>query len=843
MKLQRKQDYQSAKVTDNVQESIRSPQLLPQMETDSSNTVSKSQEEMAVTEQQQTTKFTNDGIAVESKPWNFHSLSSLFTASSDSNNSMDIKNFLGKPILITSGNFSTSDLPTTVLYQEFLPTVLTNNTLFRNKLSGFLGMRATIVLRWVINGTPFHQGRYMLYHIPLGGARITAKESDYFDLHRNTLFERTQLQRLELDVSCDTEGVMKIPFSSVLNFFPLRNTNPFNFIGNTGMFAIQPYVPLQTVGGTSEVGYSLYAHFEDVELIGSAVPQMGISPSEKESKAGGGAPVSSTILAFSKATAALNEVPFISSFASTTSWALDIMGKTAKAAGFSKPQMYNGSQRMIILPAPYLGNVDGFDQSITLGASSENTVPVLPGFAGTDVDEMSLSNITSIPAFFHLSEWNPGNAIGSTIHSFELRPDQFQQVRIFAARAVYNHTPVSFIGNMFTKWRGSFKFRIKIIKTPYHSGRLSINFNPTNSKLTNPAWSNSLNPYLHREIVDIRTCNQVEFSVPYVNLLPWLDSAESFGTIYVNVVDILSAPSNVPSTISLAFEVSGGPDLEFAIPSDGIHTDALGCSGVPSIGITPQMGEDPCSLLTTVIGADNHNFASVMNSEVCIGEKIISLRTLGKIFRPQRVTSIIPSGVIESSMPFSTQIARFNGGAWTPQMYHGDFIDLVSACYLYSRGSVRIKKFLPVATARFMLTSVSTMDTFPTNVFTRGNVDLDGVGINAITQMGGRYALHNVSDTNGVIEVTVPQYNDKHSRLVAAEGQISLAGYYYSPGAGLACGVMLNTCGAYYIGNYPVTVDESSVGFVNYRAMGDDFSLGGFISTVPTQYEYTPGEL
>lgn len=839
MKLQLTWNNQRLLSTDNGPESISVNSILPQMDEINMTTKNVINEEAGVTEGQQTTKFTNDGITVESSPSFYHSISRLFINSSDSSNSMDIKSFLAKPVVLKIGDLSTGDLPTSVMYDSFLPSVLTVNPVYSTKLIGYHGIRATIVLRLIINGTPFHQGRYMLYHIPLGGVRVNTKEDLFIKAHKNTLFERTQLQRIELDVTCDTEGIMKIPFSSVLNYYPLRNDNAYSHIGNTGYFAIQPYDPLQTVGGSSSIGYTLYGHFEDVELIGAAVPQMAISPSEKESREAGGAPVSSTILAFSRASAALSSVPMLSSFASTTSWALDVMGKTAKAAGFSKPQMFSANHRVITLPGSFMGNVDGFDQSITLGSSSENTIPVLPGFAGTDVDEMAIVNIVQIPAFFKMVSWPTTAPADSNLAVIPLRPNAFSQVRVFSGRDVYNHTPVSFVGNMFDKWRGSFKFKIKFMKTIFHSGRLSFSFSPENSKLSNPAYSVPSDVWLHREIVDIRTCNEVEFIVPYMNIAPWLDSSEIFGYVYINVIDRLSAPSNVPSAINFAIEVSGGQDMEFAFPSSVGNGSTLGCAGLPALGIVPQSGEDPCQLLSTVIGSDEMKFASVLNSEICIGEKISSLRSLGKIFRPQRLSSILVSGKIESQMIFNTQVAYYNGAGWNNQTFLGDFIDLISGCYLYSRGSIRVKKLNAGYAARSVYTVLNAGDNFATLPFVRGNSDVLGVGLSAQGLTGGKFVLNTMTDNNGVVEVTVPQLHNFHSRVVPAEMQVDAL--FGNAPSSLGSGLKLNTFASFYNGDYVNSADV--IGYNNFRAMGDDFCLGGFISTVPCFYDTSNGFL
>lgn len=771
----------------------------------------------------ETTTFNTDGIAVSMKNLMTSYLPRLFTSSSDLNNSQDIKSFLAKPILIDSDFLSSADVTSTPVSTWANPSLLITNAMVASKLAGYMGIRATTCLRLVVNASPFQQGRYMLCHVPTGGHDSSSvRASNFINAHVNTLFERTQLTRVEFDLTCDTEAILRIPFSSVFNYYPLRVTS--EGLGSLGKFFLYAYSPLEDVSGAAVVSYSLYAHFEDVELIGACQPQMG-TPSEKESNRAGQGPVSSVLLGFSKAASIVAEVPMLSSFASTASWALDIAGRSAKAAGFSKPPMLGPVTRVINGSSHYLGNTDGFDSAQYLSATSNPSVSTVSGFAGTDIDEMSISYIASIPAWFGTLDWDPENS-GGTLASIELTPSYFAQSRTFSTLVVENLTPVAMIGKAFHSWRGSLVFTFKFVKTIYHSGRLALTFVPRTTDISTIVYDPAYANYLHREIVDIRKCNEITITVPYVGHNPFLGQGESFGQLVVSVVDNLVSPANVPSNVSILMEVSGGPDIEFARPL-GRNTLIGGIQGTVFLGATPQMG-DPCEIADTMIGSSSIVASSTINAEMCIGEKVTSLRSLLKIAKVQRFQSAVPAGAIASISPFLINSVHWTS---TPVLTYGyalgDLYDILGACYLFSRGGMCLKE--NSIFSRTAVLEIGTSSEAPSGYFTRAAVDLFGRSWSLGSLAGGKFAYAALGGNNAISEWNVPQYSHRHSRnniglLTNPVGFMTPATPAY-----LGSSIIVNMI------EYFVT-SPTSKSYPLFRSVGDDFSFGGFISTVPIHY-------
>lgn len=77
-----------------------------------------------------------------------------------------IKDFLSRPIIIATNLWSASDPVEKQLYTANFPEVLISNAMYQDKLKGFVGLRATLVVKVQVNSQPFQQGRLMLQYIP-----------------------------------------------------------------------------------------------------------------------------------------------------------------------------------------------------------------------------------------------------------------------------------------------------------------------------------------------------------------------------------------------------------------------------------------------------------------------------------------------------------------------------------------------------------------------------------------------------------------------------------------------------------------------------------------------------
>lgn len=747
----------------------------------------------------------------------------------------DIKSFLAKPVKITSGNFTSTDTFST-FSAVFLPLQAVDEPVYGQKLAGFLGFRATMVLRMVVNANRFQQGRYMLIYVPVGGADTSlASHGIWVNDHLSTLVQRTTMPHVELDLCCDTECTIRIPFNSAMNFYPIASASGTNGLGQWGMLLVSPYVPLAAATGNLTAAYTVYCHFEDVQLVSATVPQSSRLAFSKKSKksdteieqdSANIGPISSALIKVRDASNIFANIPLISSYASSVSWFADIGANAAKVFGWSRPVVLAPSTRVTQNYLPYFANTDASDHSFPLSYSSTNSVGTACGFSGTDVDEMSIPFLASIPVWMATQSWATETTmpVDTLIVNTDVSPSAGMFSTVVNTATFFHFSPLQYLTQFFSYWRGSIVYKLKFVKTEFHSGRLSVTFNPYNSLVFGTVTPDlSTSPFIHRQIIDIREANEFTFVIPYVSDSPYrvtslIDSGE-IGTFTIRVLDPLVAPATVSQTVSII--------IEFAVPRINNWNYFS--------GITPQsgsafssvdQGSTVCSNLNTTIGNAIVQGDNSINSLHCVGEKIVNMRSLLKLPQAMSFVGANTPAVLLNIIPYIITAGRVNGAVNTAPLINSDNYSRLACCYLYSRGGVRLK-FLDNSAVTVPQPIAVALDT-RSPVGTTG-VRVSGVVWSAGTNVGGTANATDRSNMPMVVyrsgysgEVQVPQYHRYHSRLNS-----------YCVGAN---GIPYNTDAVAFSPQLGITrraIPNATIDCVTYRSISDDGNFGSFLSVPP----------
>lgn len=727
-----------------------------------------------------------------------------------------IHDFLAKPYPYQSGVLSTSDNSSTFTSFDPIRDVLSVEP-FASKLKGFLGIRTDIIVRLVVNGNRFQQGRYMLVFCPLGGADPATANTN--DMVNNVRFANlttiTQLPHAEIDISSQTEAIIRIPYVSVFSHMPVT-LGPKSY----GRVRLVPYQPLVAVAGSTTATYDIFVSYENVDLAAPCFPQSGrfipkINASAKEQKEKGLGPISSVSNAVGNLANVIgNAQPSLKTLAAPVAWACDIVAGVASVFGWSNPVNLEHTYKMITVPSAYSNNCDNADQSLPLSLYSGNMVEILPGFAGNDFDEMSIDYIKSIPAFYKNIVWTTSSNAGAQLFSDALSPGTF--LTSFASGVSLNvdcFTPVGFLSRFFQYYRGGIRFTFKLVKTEFHSGRLLVVFNPTNSDTTTYAPTNVESTYCHREIIDIRDGNTFDFIVPYVSLTPYKSTngnGSHIGNLQLRVLNPLIAPATVSSTVHILLEVSGAPDMEFAVPNN--HAMQLTAVYNPQSGsFVPK--RDIHSITSNVIGNSSLLSDDHISSRACIGEKVVSLLSLLKKDDHTQPTSSATTYLRVD--PFAIPLHRTTAGLPNGSDIINDNLALISSMYLLSRGGVRIRLRTPVGVSPVGVSHTSELVncTSSTGSYT-GIVKSNSSG----TTNHQLTTWHNTSQ--GIAqEVQVPQYHRYHSRIVSDS--------FYNT---LNYGVVYSSSTP---SRMQVQFTSPSTSTIVSRQASDDFQLGYFLGVPP----------
>jgi hypothetical protein len=720
-------------------------------------------------------------------------LDSMLVQDARSQYVQNIKQFLAKPHIIRSGRLNagvTGGLAAIAVPEEPLAVPL-----FADKVDGFLGFRATTVFRLQFNANRFQQGRMIMYYIPQGQVNGACP-----GMRTSSLRRVTQLPNVQFDLSCDTEAILKIPY--------VAPTTHYNLIDGTGPIAalyLGVYSPLQYGTGISYADWTLWVHFEDVELVTPTIPfsdlpsfalrsnedsgggteqdeefvsQSGVSryrrlmPTDTESSDSTSGPVESVLKDFSSLSLQASSIPLLSSVAAPANWVLSALEKTAAHFGWSNPLDESRVARVRNVIFPYLAPCDTVDSSLPLSLKANNKVEVLSGFAGTDIDESSIAYIVSVPSFHEQADWTTSNLHGDILFRYLLHPYTFCNTTTIGvtpnANVVTDHSPMSFISRFFRQWRGSIQFTFKIVKTSFHSGRLLFAFAPGYIGATGVSLDNT--DYLHREIIDIREGFQFTFTAPYVSTHTWrstetFTTEHAYGTVWLMVLNPLVCPDTVAQSVRILVEVSMTPDAQFAFPAPNLMipyaTDSevfnfVSQSSVPAY----TLPKDECRINSSDSLGNSKAVADQLTSaKYCVGEDIVSVLQLLKrtaitqlhLFTATQQTAFRPFTVggvyYQSSVPSTVR------SSW-----RGDIFSAICACFAYNRGGVRLA-FVP---------SGSTFNGTRGDIYLAPTRTAAGVSqfsaANTANLVACACAPYDISRDGGQ-QVQVPQYNRLHSRL------------------------------------------------------------------------------
>jgi len=766
----------------------------------------------------------------------------LLSAGSDGS-THSLLSFFSRPVIISQGIWSASTVAGAAIVTANLPDDYLSQPLVLQKLKGFLGFRGTAIVKLQINANRFQQGRLILSYFPQ--ANVSA---DRYNNSQTSRVFQTQLPHVEFDAATDTEVIFEIPYINRELYFNTKSGD-----GQSGTLSLTVYSPLVAVTSETTVDYTLWVSYKDVKLVYPTFPagfypqsarfvsknKKKKDPSNSEIETRHDGPISSILSVVANTASALTPIPFLTSVAGTVSWAASLAACAASSFGFSNP--LNTTPLTIIQQQPLsrVMNASGVDNSYNLGILEDNAIEHLPGFAGVDVDEMSFNHILSIWTYITSVVWQDTFVDDFLLTTIDLMPINLLNGETgglvpFGTGGVapLYMPPVFYIGSLFTYYRGSFKIKLKFVKTEFHTGRLLIGFVPGYG--SDGTVVNANLDWAHREVVDLRHTSELELTLPYASTRPYLLNNQKYGTLHIRVLNDLRHPDTVSPNVTILIEQACASDFEFAVPqapqlnpfsgfngssppssiTASIHevvTSDLTSPFVPQVGndlskqtATSAIGDlDMATVGTTRMTTDNH-----ASSALCIGEKIVSIRQL---LKRASVFYYTTAGTKSAYISPYVQYIPISYSVTPPPLasFILDYYTYLMPLFGYFRGSMRFK----CASADGGSSGLG-MISYPTQTtLVQGSTTYAATLTNrAVFQP---FATGDVS-VYPFPEVQIPYYNSTHVSVNSIEPWTTSLIEGNKPFS--------------YLTVYAPTETAS----INIRRqIGDDFSAGFFLCTMP----------
>jgi len=253
----------------------------------------------------------------------------------------------------------------------------------------------------------------------------------------------------------------------------------------------------------------------------------------------------------------------------------------------------------------------------------------------TEQDEMALSHILTKPIFLTAFKMTGNDSYNTKLWAWNVGPDYAMTTTRTGppARKYNSNTYLSYLCQMFRFWRGGLRYQFKVIKTPFHSGRVRVDLVPGATDTTGVSGYDKAKCY--SKIFDLREGNEFTIDVPFVWNNPWkkVQPVDSTGgnpiaALYVTVLNSLRNPTTCASEIEFLVEQSAQDDFQFAFPA--LNGAQYEVSDVGALNTNNPRVPNAQSGSTIIPMKTSKDFDA---NNIGVGEAVLSLRQVLKRYQ------------------------------------------------------------------------------------------------------------------------------------------------------------------------------------------------------------------
>jgi hypothetical protein len=356
-------------------------------------------------------------------------------------------------------------------------------------------------------------------------------------------------------------------------------------------------------------------------------------------------PVSQIATAVSTVSNLLSDVPIIGRFAKATGWAAGKIGSLATMFGWSKPVLL---EKPVFTKQQIYTNgavCSGSETISKLSVDPKQEVTIDPSLCtGSLEDELALSKIASTESFLCSTTWTVDD-VALTDYLFEscCTPMLHNGFSYGSSSFAMQPTAMAFAATPFSWWRGSITFRIEVVCSKFHRGKLLIMFEPNIAQYSLARTNITVLNQQNSVILDIQESQDIEFTVEWASDKNFLAVATSDSNVNEYWENSGTAPGDVTANETIrSFGIFSIQCLnELVQPTDASVVPIniyVKCNdlnvGDPSAKYIPDkrrlIFSEANMLEDTIVptGADNTDI-----NLLHFGEKILSFRTLLKRYQ------------------------------------------------------------------------------------------------------------------------------------------------------------------------------------------------------------------
>nr|ULG00069.1 MAG: hypothetical protein 2 [Locarnavirus sp.] len=473
---------------------------------------------VAVSENEQTTGFTDEAEGMQLDiPQPADPISD-----GDQMDVASLAQFLSRPVRIHSFTWLESDASDLIKASIVPWRLFFNDARIKNKLNNFAFIRCKLKIKVLVNASPFYYGCMAMTYQPL--TQFTPSTIDTGTGQQMLMpFSQRPITWIYPQHSQGTE--MSLPFLYHKNWLDITSNND---CADMGSLIFINYTDLQSANGAVGQGVTIqvYAWAEEVELSGATV---GLALQSQPVDEYGSGPISKPATTVAQMAARMKDIPVIGKFATATEIGARAVAGIATLFGYTNVPVINNILPFKPCAFPALASPEiGFPvEKLTLDPKNELTID--PSAVGAPPgDPLAIKSLVERESFIYRFNWDTTHAVDDLLFYSRVNPWMFRQTGNTINSKV-DMTPLGMVSRLFEEWRGDLIFRMKIVASPYHKGRLIISFDPSNDPSNNLVNNTNVTSAVYTHIVDLGEDTDVEFRVPYVQALPFLRTAVTTG--------------------------------------------------------------------------------------------------------------------------------------------------------------------------------------------------------------------------------------------------------------------------------------------------------------------------
>nr|AAL05920.1 capsid protein [Acute bee paralysis virus]AAL05921.1 capsid protein [Acute bee paralysis virus] len=446
-------------------------------------------------------------------------------------------------------------------------------------------------------------------------------------------------------------------------------------------------------------------------------------------------PISELATGVNKVANGIERIPVIGEMAkpvtSTIKWVADKIGSVAAIFGWSKPRNLEQVNLYQNVPGWGYSLYKGIDNSVPLAFDPNNELGDLRDVFPSGVDEMAIGYVCGNPAVKHVLSWNTTDKVqvpisngddwggvipvGMPCYSKIIRKTENDTTQ--TKTEVLDPAPCEYVCNMFSYWRATMCYRIAIVKTAFHTGRLEIFFEP--GRIPIMTTKDNISPDLtqldgtkapsdnnYKYILDLTNDTEITIRVPFVSNKMFMkstgiyggnsennwDFSESFtGFLCIRPITKLMCPETVSNNVSIVVwkwaedvvvvepkPLLSGPTQVFQPPVTSADSINI-IDASMQINLANKADENVITFFDSD-DAEERNMEALLKGS---GEQIMNLRSLLRTFRTISENWNLPPNT-KTAITDLTDVADKEGR---------DYMSYLSYIYRFYRGGRRYKFF------------------------------------------------------------------------------------------------------------------------------------------------------